>query len=132
MSKITVIPDDNLVGIDKDFHSFAYVIDSNIHAIHWDDIALTGKIEYKNKVGESIDTFSDYQYLLIERTASIAVELQSKTEVEAARTPMERRRGEYPSVSVQLEALYQARQGDNTKLIVIDDLITTIDLKYPL
>ncbi len=41
------------------------------------------------------------------------------------------RRAEYPSVGEQLDAAYQARQGDNTKQLEIDEKIRRVKEKYP-
>ena len=41
------------------------------------------------------------------------------------------RRAEYPSVGEQLDAAYQARQGDKTKQLEIDEKIRRVKEKYP-
>jgi signal transduction histidine kinase len=41
------------------------------------------------------------------------------------------RRKEYPSVGEQLDAAYQARQGDNTRQLDVDEKIRHVREKYP-
>ena len=41
------------------------------------------------------------------------------------------RRESYPEIGTQLDALYWAREGDNTKLNAIDDQIKAIKTRYP-
>ena len=41
------------------------------------------------------------------------------------------RRGEYPSVGEQLEAAYQARQGNDAKQLEVDEKIRSVREKYP-
>jgi hypothetical protein len=41
------------------------------------------------------------------------------------------RRAEYPGIGEQLDAAYQARQGDNTKQIELDKQIREVKEKYP-
>lgn len=41
------------------------------------------------------------------------------------------RRAEYPSVGEQLEALYEARQGNNARLLEVDERIRHVKEKYP-
>jgi len=41
------------------------------------------------------------------------------------------RRTEYPSVEEQLDAAYQARQGNNAKQLEIDEKISRVKEKYP-
>jgi signal transduction histidine kinase len=41
------------------------------------------------------------------------------------------RRKEYPSVGEQLDAAYQARQGENTKQLDVDEKIRHVREKYP-
>ena len=41
------------------------------------------------------------------------------------------RRNEYPSVEEQLDAAYQARQGNNARQLEIDEMITRVKEKYP-
>jgi hypothetical protein len=43
----------------------------------------------------------------------------------------EMRRAEYPSVEEQLEAAYEARQGDNTRQLAVDERIRAVKEKYP-
>lgn len=136
--KVTIIPEDKMIGVDGVFHKFDFIINSNIHAIQWD--GNKGEIEYKNKANEKFDDFTPYQSLLTERTASIDAEAQAERDaaaaveavIEEAKTPQDRRREEYPSIQDQLEAMYEARQGDNTKLAAIDAAIAIINEKYPL
>lgn len=42
-----------------------------------------------------------------------------------------RRKAEYPSVEEQLDAAYEARQGNNTKQIEIDERIQRVKEKFP-
>ena len=41
------------------------------------------------------------------------------------------RRAEYPSVGAQLDAAYQARQGDNARQLEVDEEIRVVKDKYP-
>lgn len=41
------------------------------------------------------------------------------------------REGNYPMVGDQLDALYWARQGDDTQLKALDELIKNVKAKYP-
>ena len=41
------------------------------------------------------------------------------------------RRAEYPSVGAQLDAAYQARQGDNVRQLEVDGEIRAVKEKYP-
>lgn len=41
------------------------------------------------------------------------------------------RRAEYPSVEEQLDAAYQARQGNNAKQLAVDEKIRLVKEKYP-
>lgn len=41
------------------------------------------------------------------------------------------RRADYPSVEEQLDALYQARQGDNAKQLEVDERIRRVKEHYP-
>lgn len=41
------------------------------------------------------------------------------------------RRAEYPSIGEQLDAAYQARQGDNVKQVELDKRIREVKEKYP-
>jgi hypothetical protein len=41
------------------------------------------------------------------------------------------RRAEYPSVGEQLDAAYQARQGDNAKQLEVDEKIRRVKEEYP-
>ena len=41
------------------------------------------------------------------------------------------RRADYPSVEEQLDAAYQARQGDNTKQLEVDERIRRVKEHYP-
>ena len=41
------------------------------------------------------------------------------------------RRAEYPSVAEQLDAAYQARQGNTAKQLELDEKISAIKQKYP-
>lgn len=41
------------------------------------------------------------------------------------------RRAEYPSVGEQLEAMYEARQGNNDRLLKVDEKIRLVKEKYP-
>ncbi|MEN8205511.1 MAG: hypothetical protein ABFS24_05810 [Pseudomonadota bacterium] len=42
-----------------------------------------------------------------------------------------RRRAEYPSVEAQLDAAYQARQGNDARQLEVDEEIRTVKEKYP-
>jgi hypothetical protein len=53
------------------------------------------------------------------------------TDVHHERKYAAMRRKEYPSVGEQLDAAYQARQGDNTRQLDIDEKIRRIREKYP-
>jgi len=41
------------------------------------------------------------------------------------------RRADYPSVEAQLDAAYQARQGDNAVQLKVDEEIRAVKEKYP-
>lgn len=41
------------------------------------------------------------------------------------------RQAEYPGVGEQLEAMYEARQGNNARLLNVDDRIRRVREKYP-
>lgn len=41
------------------------------------------------------------------------------------------RKAEYPSVEEQLDAAYQARQGDNTRQLEVDEKIRSVKEKFP-
>ena len=53
------------------------------------------------------------------------------TDVHHERKYAAMRRKEYPSVGEQLDAAYQARQGDNTKQLAVDEKIRHVREKYP-
>ena len=53
------------------------------------------------------------------------------TDVHHERKYAAMRRKEYPSVGEQLDAAYQARQGDNTRQLDIDEKIRRVREKYP-
>jgi len=136
MSKITVIADDNVVGIDGEFETVAFTGNPNIHAIQWDDVALTGEIEFKNQANEIITDFAPYQHFVGDHGASkaarIQVEIAAGEAAEAALTQQERRDAEYPSIEAQLAALHYARNGDPVPLTAIDTAMDVIDAKFPL
>lgn len=135
--KVTVIADDSIVGVDGEFVKFNFSLPAGIHAIQWDDVKGQGEIEYKDpaKPNGTIDDFSPYAHLLDERTDAIAAQeqdrLDAKAAHEAAMTYADKRRREYPPIIDQLEALYDARHGDTTKLVAIDAQVAAVKTKHP-
>lgn len=69
---------------------------------------------------------ADYQQYL-----SWMGEGHQPVQMDLKRTYRANRRREYPSIERQLEALYDARNGDDTKLKAIDQQIADVKLKYP-
>lgn len=136
MNRITIMASDKCIGVDGIFVEFDFDIDPTIHAVQWD--GNRGEIEYKSKIepNKKISSFEEFEHLLVARDNAIATqeqrEIDEQAAVEAARTPQDKRRAEYPPIHEQLEALYDARQGDNTKLENIDARIQGIKSKYPL
>lgn len=144
--KIVIIPDDKLVGVDGEFtENVDFTIDADIHALHWDGTA--GVIEYKSKTFEVFDDIAPYMHIVdakyaldkvhadttvAESEAMVAEEVAQRASAETAMTPIDKRRAEYPSIETQLEALYDARQGDSTTLLQLDALIQAARNKYPL
>lgn len=127
--KIVIIADDSVVGVDGVFHKFDFVIDSNIHAIHWDGIE--GEIEFKNKLNEKLDSFSAYQHLIVEMQISLDAEQADSLAALESRSNSTLRQELIPNVNLQLEALYEARKGDSSKLDAIDVVITNLKIQYP-
>lgn len=131
--RIVIVPEDRKVSVDGDVTEFNFNIDPDIHAVQW--YGDRGVIEYKSKPQVKINSFVDFEHLLVERTNAIAQQEQDRLDAiaaaEAALTPQEKRVREYPSVQDQLEALYDARQGDPSKLNQIDAQIQAVKLKYP-
>ncbi len=136
---VTVVVDDQVVNVDNDPEFFAFTLpDPDIRVIQWKD--TKGEIEYYSKGNEAIDDFTPYQSLLDQRTTARDQRIANDTQAEADKlaqhlanmTPKQKRWNEYPTIEDQLEALYEARQGDATKLIAVDTLIASINAKYPL
>lgn len=136
MSKIAIIPSGNRVNIDGESETVIYTGDKNIHAIHWDDVALSGSIEYTNKADEVINSFTTYQHFITEYFISKAAREQKIIDdvaaEEEALTIQEKKNREYPLSTDYLYALHQARQGDNTAIDAIDEAYIAVDAKYQL
>lgn len=148
--KITIIADDNTVGIDGVFEDVTFTGDPNIHAIQWDTVAQVGEVEFKDR-NEVITDFSPYQHFIgdhgaakaARELAEIAATQQVKDDLEAlnianaiaaeaALTQEERRELAYPTTTDQLKALYEARQGNPVPLAAIDSAINSVDVQFPL
>ncbi len=136
MSIIAIIADDNLVGIDGEFEEVTFTGNPNIHAIHWDTVALTGEVEFKNRPNQAITNFNPYQHFLGDHGNSRAARLQKDIDDTAdgfaAATPQQRRDVEYPSIENQLSAMHYARGGDPAPLAAIDAEMDIVDARYPL
>ena len=59
---ITIVPDDNAVGVNGVFYIFPFIIDPTVHAVQWKD--NNGVVEYKDKPKEIITDISPYQLIL--------------------------------------------------------------------
>ena len=101
---------------------------------------------YENNSTRSFEITSDHTKNQIAR--QINVKLNSKTKMADDKLPFtidqweelddyntvdykEARRETYPTISEQLDALYWARQGDDTKQKAVDDAIKVIKDRYP-
>ena len=101
---------------------------------------------YENNSTRSFEITSDHTKNQIAR--QIYVKLNSKTKMADDKLPFtidqweelddyntvdykEARRETYPTISEQLDALYWARQGDDTKQKAVDDAIKVIKDRYP-
>jgi len=69
-------------------------------------VARPGEEEIKSAILEISDTHHDHKYAAL-------------------------RRAEYPSVEAQLDAAYQARQGNNARQTEVDEAIRSVKEKYP-
>lgn len=133
--RITIVKDDNLVTVDGVSVEFNFDIDSSIHAVQW--FNTYGEIEYNDdRENEEITSIASFIHILNQFAAVVAQAAQDKQDeqaaYEASLTPQDRRFAEYPPIHEQLEALYDARHGDTTKLDAIDNAIVAVKLKYPL
>jgi len=70
MSRITIVPDDQVVTVDGVPVWFTYAFDADVNAVQWYD--TEGTVEYREMVDgqsvptriEKITTFEPYEYLL--------------------------------------------------------------------
>jgi hypothetical protein len=108
---ITIIKEDRLVSVDGDALNFDYNLDDNIWAIQWNGV--NGEVEHNDgSPNESINSFSDYQYLVdafnVEKQRLADEATQAQADTEAARTYVEKREEAYPPIGDQLDALFHA------------------------
>lgn len=80
------------------------------------------------KVGESGETLTYFDKLLKKKQEEIQREEEEKNRLY---TYSEIRKGKYPDLGDQLDALYWARHGDSTIIQQIDEEIENIKLQYP-
>lgn len=136
MSKITIVPEDGIVIIDGDSEKVVFTGNPNIHAIHWDEDANIGEVEYTNKANETINSFAPYAHVIADHGVSKAARLQKEIDDAADEfnvlTQQEKRDREYPQVADQLSALHYDRAGDSAPLAAIEVAMDIIDTKYPL
>lgn len=137
-SNITIIAYLGQIIIDGVNESCTIDLPGNIHQIRWE--AGAGVIEYNDGTAhEEFTDFTPYESVIDAMTAELAqrasddaaAQAAESAAYEASLTYSERRYREYPSTAEQLEALFDARNGDPTKLNAIDAQINSIKLKYP-
>lgn len=103
-------------------------------ALHLLNPKLTAGIDYvirhdaKEQKPYIAEWLADSSQPTVDQIKSALIEL-SDTNHEAKYSAM--RREEYPSIGEQLDAAYQARQGNNAKQIEVDKRIREVKEKYP-
>ena len=106
MARVTIIPSDNLVMVDKKPLWFSYTVEPVFHALQW--YSDHGEIEWGDR-NEDISDFTPYQYLVDEYNAEevrLADEsAQAIADREAAKTYVDHRRDAYNAAGVSLEDL---------------------------
>jgi len=145
--RIVIIPAERTVIVDNvgEELDVDLELDASIHVVQWYNDH--GWIEYLDgRPNEDITNFGEFAKVITkyneyvsrapERQKALEAEterLNAEAEIEAkkTRTWWQNRLVEYPSVGEQLEALMDARKGDDTKLIEIDAKFAEIKAKYP-
>jgi len=131
---ITIIVEDRMVITDGEVDIFDFDIATNIHAVHWK--GFSGEIEYNDGTENlHIDDFSQFLHItnaVPAQRAQRLIENQAEKVAYLSSLPVgDRRAIEYPSINDQLEALYDARMGNTTKLDIVDAAILAVKFKYP-
>tara|TARA_R110000822_G_C15272782_1_gene489391 strand:+ start:801 stop:1307 length:507 start_codon:yes stop_codon:yes gene_type:complete len=60
--KLTIVVDDNAVGVNGEFREVVLPNMGNIHAIQWD--GTKGHVEYKDQPNESIQSITEFQSII--------------------------------------------------------------------
>lgn len=133
-SEIFIISHPRSITIDGSTEVFDFTLPADIHMIKWNN--GKGEVEYNDgRSHEGFKDFSIYEYLIDDMfTAKASREAGAVAEGEALLAQMtyaDKRRMEYPDIYNQLEALYDARNGDTSKLDILDLEIQRIKQKYP-
>lgn len=148
---IVIITYDHVAILDGFYRKFDSDMDTPVSKVKWN--GTEGMVDFLEigKQAEKIINFTPYQPLLdivladyaaqdiiiaaqkvIDDEKQLVIDLHNETFALTGALPINQRRLKHPTAVAQLEALYEARNGDSTLLDAIDLEIKAINDSMPL